>query len=350
MATLAQSDEFDEIIDARSPAEFAEDHLPGAINCPVLDNDQRAEVGTLYKQVSPFASRKLGAVYVAQNIARHLDERFQDRPKNWRPLIYCWRGGQRSGSFATWLRLIGWDAHQLEGGYKAYRREVVAQLETLPAQFQFQVLCGATGSGKTRLLHALARAGAQVLDLEGLAAHRGSVLGELPGVAQPTQKAFEGGIHQALSSFDPARPVFAESESRKIGQLYVPNALLHALRDSHCILLEAPMHARLALLLEDYASLGDDPDRLIAKLQRLAELHSRDTLKRWCELASSRELTTLFAELMTQHYDPLYQRSQGGNYAHLAQAKPLTAHDLSDSGLDALAGSLLESICPPHAM
>src|SRR6516225_1930968 len=147
-ALLEELKDFDELIDARSPAEFEEDHIPGAINCPVLDNAQRAEIGTLYVQVSPFDARKLGAAMVAENIARHLRERFADRPKNWRPLLYCWRGGQRSGSFTTWLRMIGWDACQLVGGYKTYREDVIKTLAALPTRFDFRVLCGPTGSGK----------------------------------------------------------------------------------------------------------------------------------------------------------------------------------------------------------
>lgn len=340
-ATLSQRHEFDEIIDARSPAEFADDHLPGAINCPVLDNAQRAEIGTLFKQVSPFAARRLGAAYVAQNIARHLTEKFHDRPKNWRPLIYCWRGGQRSGSFTTWLRMIGWDAAQLEGGYKNYRRDVVSSIETLPGQFQFRVLCGATGSGKTRLLHALAKKGAQVLDLEALAAHRGSVLGSLPDTPQPSQKAFEGGVVHHLQNFDPAKPVFVEAESRKIGVLYLPNALLEALRKSPCLEIEADIDTRINLLLQDYAFLADDPASLIAKLKRLAELHSKETLARWCDYAETKNLPALFSELLSEHYDPLYRRSQGRNFEAIEHARKLKAHDLSPAGLAKLAQTIL---------
>ena len=345
LATLSQRQEFDEIIDARSPAEYADDHLPGAINCPVLNDEERAEIGTIYKQTSPFEARKLGAVYVARNIAQHLEQHFQDRPKNWRPLIYCWRGGQRSGSFTTWMRLIGWHAAQLEGGYKAWRRDIVAALDTLPPQYEFRVLCGATGSGKTRLLHALHREGAQVLDLEALAAHRGSVLGALPGTPQPSQKAFEGGIIQTLKTFDPARPIFIEAESRKIGQLYVPNTLLAKLRASDCILLQASLPARLEFLLRDYASLADDPQALAQKLMRLSDLHSRDTLNRWCDLAQNGDLRTLFAELIEQHYDPLYRRSQGGNFLRLQNAQHIEAEDLHEPSLDRLAQVLIN---PPR--
>jgi tRNA 2-selenouridine synthase len=167
--TVSQLDAFDEVIDVRSPAEFALDHVPHAVNCPVLDDAERAKVGTLYAQVSPFDAKKLGAALVSKNIARHIEERFRGKEKGWRPLVYCWRGGQRSGAMAHVLRQIGWDAATLQGGYRAYRREVLVHLDTLPARFDFRVVCGATGSGKSRLLEALAAQGAQVLDLEHLA-------------------------------------------------------------------------------------------------------------------------------------------------------------------------------------
>ncbi|HNI74847.1 MAG TPA: tRNA 2-selenouridine(34) synthase MnmH, partial [Accumulibacter sp.] len=205
---------FDEIIDVRSPSEFAEDHLPGSSNHPVLDDRQRVEVGTLYKQVSPFEARKIGAAYVAANIAAHLQRYFLDRPKNWHPLIVCWRGGQRSGAMTLIFRRIGWEAQQLDGGYKTYRRLVIEQLAELPGKLTFTVLCGATGSGKSRVLQAIASLGEQVLDLEGLACHKGSVLGALPGRPQPSQKQFESQLLSTLRGFDRQRTVYVEAESR----------------------------------------------------------------------------------------------------------------------------------------
>lgn len=340
-ATLSQLGEFDEIIDVRSPSEFADDHVAGAINCPVLDDAQRAEVGTLYKQVSPFEARKLGGAYVAQNIATHLRDRFATLPKEWRPLVYCWRGGLRSDSFITWLRLVGWSAAKLDGGYKSYRRQIVAAIDALPAQFSFRVLCGPTGCGKTRLLHALKAEGAQVIDLEALAAHRGSVLGALPGVAQPSQKTFEAGLVQALEGFRADQPVFIEAESRKLGQLYVPTALLARLRAAPCVVVEADFDARLTLLLEDYGHLGAAPEALCAKLGRLAALHSKDTLERWCHLARTAALATLFGELLEQHYDPSYRRSLKSHFVDLDHAPRVLAHTLNPESLQTLAAQLL---------
>ena len=331
---------FDEIIDVRTPAEFAEDHAPGAINCPVLDDAQRVEVGTLYKQVSPFAAKKIGAAYVAENVARHLRERFLDRPKSWRPLVMCWRGGERSGAMTHILRRVGWDAQQLDGGYKAYRRLVVDTLVEQPRDFAFQVVCGATGSGKSRLLQALAARGAQVLDLEALACHKGSVLGVLPDAEQPSQKAFETRLLAALAGLDPARPVFVEAESRKIGRLHLPDTLLEGLRAGACIEVEAEFSARVEFLLRDYDYFLAAPDWLNQRLDALRPLQGHETVKRWQDLARSGAWRQLVSELLGQHYDPLYRRSQHHNFAGLATPRKLATEDLSPAGIDALAAQL----------
>jgi tRNA 2-selenouridine synthase len=340
-ALLEELKDFDELIDARSPAEFEEDHIPGAINCPVLDNAQRAEIGTLYVQVSPFDARKLGAAMVAENIARHLRERFADRPKSWRPLLYCWRGGQRSGSFTTWMRMIGWDACQLVGGYKTYREDVITTLAALPTRFDFRVLCGPTGSGKTRVLEALAAADAQVLDLEALAAHRGSVLGALPSQDQPSQKWFETQLRERLAGFDARRPVFIEAESRKIGRIHLPESLFRTMHASSCLVLDAARETRLGFLLEEYAHLGRDPADLKTKLARLKGLQSNEVLGRWDGYATDGNLAALFDELLALHYDPLYARSQERNYQRMNAETPVRIAQLDADGIGAAAREIL---------
>lgn len=341
VANVGQLGEFDEIIDVRSPAEFADDHIPGAVNCPALDNAQRERIGTIYKQVSPFEARKLGATMVARNLADALAAKFLDRPRSWRPLIYCWRGGQRSGAFVTWFRLIGWDACQLEGGYKRYRQHVVETLERIAPQLDLRVVCGATGSAKTRLLEALAVRGAQVLDLEALAQHKGSVLGNLPGVAQPTQKQFETRILAALNRLDPARTIFVEAESRKIGLVQIPEALIERMRAAPCVAIEATREARIEFLLRDYAYLGDDIEALKRKIDAMKAVQSNETLARWKALADSRDLPTLFGEFIDCHYDPLYRRSQNRNFVGFADAPRFGADDLSPQALEALAQRVL---------
>ena len=341
VATVAQLAEFDAIIDARSPGEFAEDRLPGAISLPVLDDEQRARVGTLYKQVSAFEAKKLGAALVSKNIARHIESHLLDKPRSWRPLVYCWRGGQRSGAFSHILREIGWDAQRLQGGYKAWRRHVIEQLDLLPPSFRFRVVSGATGSGKSRLLEAIAARGGQVLHLEELAAHKGSVLGSLPDTPQPAQKGFESQLLAALSALDPARPVFVEAESRKIGRLQVPDALLAAIRGAPGLRIEAPLTARVEFLLRDYDYAVADPAWLVERLGHLRGLQSNETLARWQTLIAAGAFPVLVEELLTQHYDPLYQRSQAHNYDSFSAATRYTTEQLDAASLDRLAEEIL---------
>jgi tRNA 2-selenouridine synthase len=330
---------FDAIIDARSPAEYAEDHVPGAISAPVLDDAERAQVGTLYKQVSAFDAKKLGAALVAKNVGQHVAELFKDKPKTWRPLVYCWRGGKRSGAMAHILREIGWSAETLEGGYKAYRRWVVQQLELLPERFDFRVVHGPTGSGKSRLLGALERAGAQVLDLEDLAAHRGSVLGNLPGRPQPSQKMFESTLLEKLSALRPGKPVFVEGESKKIGQLQVPEALMSRMRASPCILLETALEARVDLLLDEYRHFLEDRGALHHQLDCLVALHGRERIAQWKAIGDWRELV---ARLLVEHYDPAYRRSSQRNFIHLSSAAKVTISSADDAAFMRAARSLLD--------
>jgi tRNA 2-selenouridine synthase len=338
--SLADLRAFGDVLDARSPAEYAEDHLPGAISTPTLGNEERALVGTIYKQQSSFEAKRVGAPFVARNIARHIEEKFRDKPRDWRPLVYCWRGGARSGALAHVLRQVGWDAQRLDGGYKAFRRQVAAQLDTMPQAFRFHVICGATGSGKSRLLEALDEAGAQVLDLELLAAHRGSVLGELPDAPQPTQKALETSIWATLSRCDPARPVYVESESKKVGNLRVPEALITRMREARCFRLEAGQDARVALLLEEYAHFVSRPESLAEKLDLLRALHGAERIEHWKSLLGRGQWQPLVHDLLESHYDPAYKRSMLRNYRDAATATAVPVADITRTGFLALARSL----------
>lgn len=338
---LAELSRFDAIIDVRSPSEFAEDHLPGALNWPVLDDEQRRVVGTLYKS-SPFEARKIGAALVARNIAKHLDAHAQDLPKSWRPLVYCWRGGQRSGAMSWFLGQIGFRSRQLQGGYKAYRAQVRLDLESLPARLSYRVICGRTGSGKTRLLKALEAEGAQVLDLEGLACHRGSVLGALPEQPQPSQKRFDSLLWSRLRSLDPGTPVFVESESRKIGQLRVPESLHERMRASGaCVWVDLPEAERVALLLQDYAHFIADPASFCQQLDALITLRGRERVQGWQAMARAGDWATVFAELMREHYDPGYERSLRNHYPQLDAALHLPLAGAAEQDMRSAARQLL---------
>jgi len=330
---------YDTIIDVRSPAEYAEDHIPGAISAPVLGDAERAQVGTMYKQVSAFEAKKIGAALVAKNISAHVDELFKDKPRAWHPLVYCWRGGKRSGAMAHILREIGWNTETLEGGYKAYRRWVVQQLEEIPEKLELCVIHGPTGSGKSRLLGALKRAGAQALDLEDLAAHRGSVLGNLPDRPQPSQKMFESLLLKELGGLDVSRPIFVEGESKKIGELQVPEALMARMRASPCIVLETSIEVRVDLLLDEYKHFLEDRKTLEAQLDCLIALHGRERIAQWKSIADWRELV---ARLLVEHYDPAYRRSSERNFAHLAEARKVPIARADDAAFASAATAFLD--------
>ena len=342
-ASVTELHAFDEVIDVRAPSEFAEDHIPGAINLPVLSDAERERVGTMYKQVSSFEAKKMGAALVSRNIAHTLEGYLADKPKSYHPLVYCWRGGSRSGSLTHVLQKIGFPAMQLDGGYKAYRRHVISELVRLPSLFAYRVVCGTTGSGKSRLLLELEKAGAQVLDLEVLAAHRGSLLGALPDQPQPSQKSFESAIWSALSRFDLKRTVYVESESKKIGALRVPETLITAMRASACVRLEVPLEARVNLLTEDYAHFLRDPEALNSLLSHLIPLRGSETVTAWQELANKQAWDQLVSTLLLQHYDPAYLKSLATNYAVVPTDLVFATADLSASGLPQLAQDILKT-------
>ena len=332
--------DFSERIDVRSPSEYAEDHLPGAESHPVLDDGERARIGTMHAEQSAFAARRAGSALVARNIAAMIETSFADQPREWAPLVYCWRGGQRSRSLVHVLNEVGWRAAQLEGGYRAYRRQVVARLAELPGRFRYAVVCGLTGSGKSRLIGALAAEGAQTLDLERMARHRGSLLGDLPDHPQPTQRSFDSELIATLECLDPSRPVYVESESRKIGTVQLPDALLDAMRAAECIRVVLPRPLRIALLKDEYAHFFDDREALADRLERLVPLHGKKTIARWMNAANAGDWDTLVSELLELHYDPMYRRSIDRNFPRIADALDVEPSTLADSAFRALARDL----------
>jgi tRNA 2-selenouridine synthase len=343
-AAIARLDEFGAIIDARSEAEYELDHLPGALNWPSLDNEQRKTIGTIYTQVSPFEAQKRGAALVAANISRHIEREVIDKPRTWQPLAYCWRGGKRSGSLALVLGEIGFRVSVLEGGYKAFRSAVLAALPELAARLDYRVICGPTGAGKTRLLHALAQGGAQVLDLEALASHRSSVLGMIPGQPQPMQKRFDTLVWDQLRRFDPARPVFVESESRKVGNLAVPDALIERMRASPCMRLELPDDERVALLLEDYDFFVKDQALFCDRLTALTELRGKAVVQEWQAQVAAGEIENVVRELLLKHYDPGYASSIARNFAGYADAKTIAPPNRSPAAMAELAKAILREM------
>jgi len=336
---------FSDVIDARSEGEFAEDHLPNAINWPSLNNEERQLVGTEYKQISAFDAKKRGAALVAKNIARHLEREVIHKPRDWQPLVYCWRGGKRSGSLAHILDQIGFSVTLVDGGYKAFRAALVADLPQLAAQFDYRVICGTTGSGKTRLLQALAALGAQVLDLEALANHRSSVLGLIPGKPQPTQKAYDSLIWAALKSFDAGRPVYIESESKKVGNVVIPEGLITAMRAAPCLQIELPEDDRVALLLEDYDFFVQDIEFFCDRLGALTQARGKEVVQDWQARSRSGDVASVVRELLVKHYDPVYIQSMKRNFDLYGEAQTLRPEGHSLEAMDMLARGMVGS---PH--
>jgi tRNA 2-selenouridine synthase len=324
---------FDQIIDARSPAEYAEDHIPGAVNMPSLSNDERAVVGTIYVRESRFRARKVGAAMVARNIAAHLEGQLAERDGGWRPLVYCWRGGQRSGAFASYLSQVGWRADTIEGGYKSYRTLVARNCYETTFAPRVILLDGHTGTAKTDLLHLLAGRGVQVLDLEGAANHRGSAFGARAG-GQPSQKHFEGVLAEAMEGFDPSRPVVIEAESSKVGARIVAPTIWAAMKVAPRIRIVAPIEARADYLTGAYADLWANPAGLAAGLAALEPMHSGETMTRWRALTGAGNYRAFTEELMVQHYDARYgkARAQDGTEVVTERLDPVA--------LDALAGEI----------
>lgn len=338
---LARLDGFHTIIDARSEDEHALDHVPGAVNWPTLNNTERIAIGTMYKQVNAFEAKKRGAALAAKNIAAHIEREVIDKPRDWKPLVYCWRGGNRSGALATILGAIGFQVTLIEGGYKAWRAALVEDLAQSAPRFAFRVICGPTGSGKTRLLHALVAQGAQVLDLEALAAHRSSVLGHIPGQAQPSQKRFDSLVWQALRQFDPSRVVYVESESKKVGNLRVPDGLMEAMRNSPCVDLRLSDPERVALLLEDYDFFVREPAHFCARLEALTELRGKAVVSDWIAKVHVGQTPWVVQELLNHHYDPMYAQSIERNFKQFPHALPMELPDRTPASFAETATALI---------
>jgi tRNA 2-selenouridine synthase len=338
-ATLAG---FADIIDVRSPGEFALDHVPGAVNLPVLSDAERAEVGTIYVQQSRFLARRIGAAHVARNIAGHLESALENKPGAYAPLVYCWRGGQRSNAMATVLSQVGWRVRVLKGGYKTWRKGVTAALYDAEPDVDFILLDGDTGTAKTEILGRLNTLGVQTLDLEGLAGHRGSLFGAVRGTEQPSQKMFESRLMEALALIDRSRTVVVEAESSKIGERMAPPMLWKAMRAAPCIELRVPLAARGRYLVNAYRDIVEDPAVLQQTLARLPGRHGRQRLAEWLELARSGRFEMLAQTLMQDHYDPAYQRARRDD--HRRRLGVVEVDDLDPASQDAAAARIAELI------
>ena len=326
------------VIDVRAPYEFADDHIPSAVNLPVLNDDERARVGTMHKQVGAFEARRLGAGLVAANIARHVAQNLCDAPRDFAPLVYCWRGGQRSRAMAQVLSEIGWKVSVLDGGYKTYRKQMLDGLDALPATIRIVVVRGRTGTAKTRVLRAAANMGAQIIDLEGLARHRGSLLGPEPDAAQPTQRLFESELHGAIAGLDLKRPVFVEAESNKIGELHIPRAMWRAMQGARALTIEAPLSARVEFLVDDYAHVIAEPGRLDPLMEWIKGRIGHETRDAWLASIAAGDWRGFVGQVLEGHYDPAYDRSSSRRA--FEDVGRLEAERLDDANIKAMATRL----------
>ncbi|MGC6530799.1 MAG: tRNA 2-selenouridine(34) synthase MnmH [Candidatus Puniceispirillaceae bacterium] len=349
----------DMIIDVRAPSEFADDHIGGAINLPVLSDEERIHIGTLYKQQSPFVARRIGAALVSANIARHIQTHLADKPENWRPLIHCWRGGQRSRAFAHICGEVGWASFLLQGGYKTYRKSVLDSLQDLPKNLEICILSGPTGTGKTKILQALSVHGATIIDLEGLACHRGSLLGQMPDQDQPPQRLFESRLYEAMrqaqrtTDTNPLSKqkighnfVFVEAESSRIGNLSLPKDLWHAMSQAPKIEIKADDATRIALLKGDYAHLMDrGNDKLSHLVEGMHTRHGYEVTQSWQRLLNNGDFDQFISAILHDHYDPAYQRaSQKHDRKSLGS---VTLSGLDQPALDRAVSDILHLLPSP---
>ena len=341
LADLASAP-FDDVIDVRSPGEFAEDHLPGAISLPVLSDAEREEVGTTYGRVDRFKARRIGAAHVSRNAARHLEGPLAEKDGGWRPLVYCWRGGMRSGSFAHILKEVGWRAEALEGGYRTWRRLVSKALYDDPISFEVMLIDGNTGTAKTEILLKAREMGAQAIDLEGLANHRGSVFGHMGG--QPSQKLFESRLAQEVARIDPSRPVLIEAESAKVGERFVPPSLWKAMRAAPRVRIEATLPTRAAYTARSYADVTGEGGLLRDALAALVPIQGHAQVDAWRTLAEAGKHEALAADLMERHYDPRYAASAIREGASAAHAVTLDGPDEAD--IEAAARAVAGLVTP----
>ena len=284
----------------------------------------------------------MGAALVAQNIATHLQTRLQNKDRSWRPLICCSRGGQRSGAMAQIFSNIGWHSSIIEGGYKSYRRHVLDYLDYLPSQLSLLIVSGQTGTAKTHIMRAASFKGAQIIDLEHLACHRGSLLGSEPSHSQPTQRYFESQLCLALKHCDPARTILVEAESSKIGNIHVPPALWAAMRNAPTIRVTASIDARINFLQRDYAHMVSNPDLIMPLLSKLKHRHSAKQLAAWNEMIGRKDWHNFIKSLLETHYDPSYQRS--GRVRRELETAIVAGTTLAPDDIDRLADAILTKL------
>lgn len=330
---------FDTIIDVRSPLEFAEDHIVGAINCPVLSDLERQKVGTIYKKESSFKAKIIGSSLTAKNIAFHIDNNFMEKKGSWQPLIYCWRGGQRSKAFSIVLSEVGWRTNQLKGGYKEYRNQVINFLDNIGPKLKITLISGKTGSAKTKILKSIENEGGQILDLEGLANHKGSLLGKIPDLIQPSQKFFESLIFNKIQKLNLKDKIYIEAESSKIGNIHIPKSIWKKMIKSPRIEISANVELRAKFLVSDYDYMCNDPTLINPIIKGLKNRLSKKLFDEWTNLIDRKKWFDLTKSFLENHYDPSYSSNTIKNDRKVI--KKITATSLNNSDIKDIAKKIL---------
>ena len=330
---------FDTIIDVRSPLEFAEDHIVGAINCPVLSDLERQKVGTIYKKESSFKAKIIGSSLTAKNIAFHIENNFMEKKGSWQPLIYCWRGGQRSKAFSIVLSEVGWRTNQLKGGYKEYRNQVINFLDNIGPKLKITLISGKTGSAKTKILKSIENEGGQILDLEGLANHKGSLLGKIPDLIQPSQKFFESLIFNKIQNLNLKDKIYIEAESSKIGNIHIPKSIWKKMIKSPRIEISANVELRAKFLVSDYDYMCNDPTLINPIIKGLKNRLSKELFDEWTNLIDRKKWFDLTKSFLENHYDPSYSSNTIKNDRKVI--KKITATSLNNSAIEGIAKKIL---------
>ena len=330
---------FDTIIDVRSPLEFAEDHIVGAINCPVLSDLERQKVGTIYKKESSFKAKIIGSSLAAKNIAFHIQNNFIEKKGSWQPLIYCWRGGQRSKAFSIVLSEVGWRTNQLKGGYKEYRNQVINFLENIGPKLKITLISGKTGSAKTKILKSIENEGGQILDLEGLANHKGSLLGKIPDLIQPSQKFFESLIFNKIQNLNLKDKIYVEAESSKIGNIHIPKSIWKKMIKSPRIEISANIELRAKFLVSDYDYMCNDPTLINPIIKGLKNRLSKELFDEWTNLIDRKKWFDLTKSFLENHYDPSYSSNTIKNDRKVI--KKISTTSLNNSDIEGIAKKIL---------
>ena len=330
---------FDTIIDVRSPLEFVEDHIVGAINCPVLSDLERQKVGTIYKKESSFKAKIIGSSLTAKNIAFHIENKFMEKKGSWQPLIYCWRGGQRSKAFSIVLSEVGWRTNQLKGGYKEYRNQVINFLDNIGPKLKITLISGKTGSAKTKILKSIENEGGQILDLEGLANHKGSLLGKIPDLIQPSQKFFESLIFNKIQKLNLKDKIYIEAESSKIGNIHIPKSIWKKMIKSPRIEISANVELRAKFLVTDYDYMCNNPTLINPIIKGLKNRLSKNLFDEWTNLIDRKKWFDLTKSFLENHYDPSYSSNTIKNDRKVI--KKITATSLNNSDIKDIAKKIL---------